>query len=251
MHIAQAALWHGLFEIGAYVTGVAVYSWTRRWAGDGLPSAHRWIVTAIAAFGAAIGSRIPGAVQALALGPMPSLSVLSGRTIVGAILGGTFAVEIAKRALRIRRSTGDAYALPLVAAIAVGRVGCLLAGTHDETHGIPTTHGWWGIDYGDGIPRHPVQLYEIAFLLVLGAYLIWRRTRLAYRGQLFAEFSVGYLAFRLGMDFLKPYPVVCVGLGAIQCACLAGLIYYTWRIPKLRREERGDDGAAQIETPVA
>ena len=36
----------------------------------------------------------------------------------------------------------------------------------DNTYGTPTSLPW-AINFGDGIPRHPTQLYEVAFLLLL------------------------------------------------------------------------------------
>ena len=36
----------------------------------------------------------------------------------------------------------------------------LLAGLHDDTYGLPTALPW-GIDLGDGVPRHPAPLNDI------------------------------------------------------------------------------------------
>jgi hypothetical protein len=71
-----------------------------------------------------------------------------------------------KRYIGLRQSTGDLYAIPLALGIAIGRIGCFLTGLSDNTYGTPTNLPW-AINFGDGIPRHPTQLYEIAFLLLL------------------------------------------------------------------------------------
>jgi prolipoprotein diacylglyceryltransferase len=71
-----------------------------------------------------------------------------------------------KRYIGLHQSTGDLYAVPLALGIAIGRIGCFLTGLSDNTYGTPTTLPW-AINFGDGIPRHPTQLYEIAFLLAL------------------------------------------------------------------------------------
>jgi len=42
----------------------------------------------------------------------------------------------------------------------------LLTGLSDNTYGTPTNLPW-AVNFGDGIPRHPTQLYEIAFLIAL------------------------------------------------------------------------------------
>jgi len=71
-----------------------------------------------------------------------------------------------KRYIGLRTSTGDLYAIPLALGIAIGRIGCFLTGLSDNTYGTATNLPW-AINFGDGIPRHPTQLYEIAFLLAL------------------------------------------------------------------------------------
>jgi prolipoprotein diacylglyceryltransferase len=92
--------------------------------------------------------------------------LVGGKTIIGTLIGGLIAVELMKRYIGLRTSTGDLYAVPLAAGIAVGRIGCFLTGLSDNTYGTPTTLPW-AVDFGDGIPRHPTQLYEIILLLAL------------------------------------------------------------------------------------
>jgi prolipoprotein diacylglyceryltransferase len=104
--------------------------------------------------------------------------LMEGKTIVGGLLGGLIAVEWTKRRIGVIRSTGDDMALPLAAGMCIGRVGCFLTGLGDHTYGTPTSLPI-GVDFGDGIPRHPTQLYEIAFLLALGALLLVLRVRSA------------------------------------------------------------------------
>ncbi len=73
-------------------------------------------------------------------------------------------VEWVKRAIGARGSSGDAFALPLIVGIAIGRIGCFLAGLGDHTYGNPTALPW-GVDFGDGVPRHPTAV--VAFLILL------------------------------------------------------------------------------------
>ena len=183
-------------------------------------------MVAAAAVGAAVGARLlyllecPGR-RLRHLGDPAFL--LGGKTIVGGLAGGWLAVEAAKHALGVRERTGDLFAVPLAAAIAIGRVGCFLSGIEDHTHGLPTALPW-GIDLGDGVSRHPAQLYEVGFLVLLIAGLaVWRR-RGAAPGDLFRGFVVGYFGFRLAVDFLKPAACRGAGLSAIQWTCVAVLI---------------------------
>jgi len=103
---------------------------------------------------------------------------MGGKTIVGALIFGLISVELIKRYIRLRQSTGDLYAIPLALGIAIGRVGCFLTGLSDNTYGTPTNLPW-AINFGDGIPRHPTQLYEIIFLIAL-IPLLYKLVTLTY-----------------------------------------------------------------------
>lgn len=152
------------------------------------------------------------------------LAWLGGKTIAGGLLGGWAGIEIAKRRLGITRSTGDAFVLPLTAGIAVGRLGCFFTGLDDHTCGIPTSLPW-SVDFGDGLPRHPTQLYESLFVLALGVtVLLARRARPTWpAGRAFRLFLLGYFAFRAAIEFLKPRELLLGPLSAIQCASLAAI----------------------------
>jgi phosphatidylglycerol:prolipoprotein diacylglycerol transferase len=238
---------HLFFETLSYFVGFRVYVWLRRRAGDTVMVPHRWATLSCAAAGAAIGARG----LAWLADPSATLDVPGimggGKTIVGGLIGGLLGVELVKLAMGIRRSTGDLYAPALALAIAIGRVGCLLTGIADDTSGTPTTLPW-GMDLGDGVRRHPTQLYEIVVLsaLVVPLWRLARRTmalaaqpdpRAALReGDAFKAFMVAYMALRLAVDFLKPYPPVFLGLGVLQWAEAATLAHYARDIVRwLRR----------------
>lgn len=217
---------HVLFESLAYFVAFRLYLHLRR-QGDVLTHSTRLSIIAAAAVGAAIGSKV------LAWFEDPAFTLahwnhaqalMQGKTIVGGLLGGTLAVEWIKQRLGIRERTGDLFALPLAAGIAIGRVGCFFAGLGDLTYGTPTRLPW-GIDFGDGIRRHPTQLYEIAALGLLACAVLWLSRRPHRQGDLFRLFLTGYLAWRLAIDCLKPEPRW-LHLTAIQWTCLAALIFY-------------------------
>ena len=137
--------------------------------GDPIVTLLRWAVVAAAVAGAALGAKLLFWLE----DPQPTLHnftnpayLIGGKTIVGALMGGLLTVELIKRYIGLRTSTGDLYAIPLAAGIAIGRIGCFLTGLSDNTYGTPTSLPW-GINFGDGIPRHPTQLYEIVFLLAM------------------------------------------------------------------------------------
>lgn len=219
---------HLAMELIAYTAGSQLYFFLRRRAKqDRLPiETNLWLIVG-AIFGALFGSKILAWVESLPdyLAHGDALAMFfQGKTIVGGLLGGWIGVEIAKKCLGVARSTGDLFVFPLIVGMCIGRVGCFLTGVEDHTCGRHTSVPW-AVDFGDG-PRHPSQLYEIAFLLLLGAGLLLLRSRKPLpQGRLFRLFMAGYLTFRFFVEFIhwpryNPY----LGLSAIQLACLAGVV---------------------------
>jgi prolipoprotein diacylglyceryltransferase len=223
---------HLLFDLLAYSGGFRLFLWQRRRLGDTIDTHARWSVIAAAILGAAIGSKI----LFWAEDPAETLAhwndlrfLLGGKTIVGALIGGLAAVEIEKYWAGLTRRTGDLFAVPLAAGVAIGRIGCFLSGLPDRTYGTPTTLAW-GVDFGDGTLRHPTQIYE-AIVMAAAAILLWRLTRnpgagARREGDVFKLFMVMYFALRLLVDFLKPEPRVLLGLGSLQWASVMMLAYY-------------------------
>ncbi len=220
---------HFVFETIAYVLAFRIYLLMRKRRGDALDDGNRWWVIAAAAMGALVGSKVlywfedPRATLAHWRDPA---FLMGGKTIVGALIGGLFFVELVKHHLGVKRRTGDLFVIPLCVGIAIGRIGCFLTGLEDHTGGIATTLPW-GINFGEGVPRHPTQLYEVLFAVTLGVFL-WRQSRRPHiEGDLFKQFMVAYFGFRFLCDFLKPDDVrVLFGITAIQWASLLMLAYY-------------------------
>ncbi|UOQ71320.1 prolipoprotein diacylglyceryl transferase [Hymenobacter cellulosilyticus] len=223
---------HLLFEVLAYSLGYRLYQRLRARTTDLISEDHRlWIFVGCAA-GALLGSRALGLLEhpELLLHPPGGwLYYFTNKTIVGGLLGGLIGVELTKKHLGVTTSSGDLMVFPIIVGMGLGRVGCHLAGLTDGTFGMPTALPW-GIDFGDGIPRHPTNLYEIGWLLVLAAALwLLERRRPLPNGWRFRLFMIGYLLFRLLVEFIKPTPAPSGwGLTAIQWACVAGLGYYGW-----------------------
>jgi phosphatidylglycerol---prolipoprotein diacylglyceryl transferase len=228
---AAAQFIHALFEWLALAIGVQLYRWQRKRAHQPAmlqPGSFAVVVGCI--LGAAIGNKLVFWIE------MPHLweaaakdwrLLLSGQSIVGGLLGGLIGVEIAKKLTGITRSTGDQFILPLVAGTIVGRIGCFLAGLHDGTHGNPTALPW-GVDFGDGVPRHPTQVYDMLFVLALGLALWrWRRPLARRNGLAFKLYLSAYLAWRLAVDGIKPVPYdYGFGWSGIQLVCALALAGY-------------------------
>ncbi len=160
---------------------------------------------------------------------------IQGKTIVGALLGGLISVELYKKSIGYDKSTGDDLSIPLTVAIMIGRIGCFLTGIEDSTVG-KVTDSFLGINFGDGLYRHPLQLYEILFLNIVLIILFSLRKKEIWNGFKFQLFMIFYLSFRLLIEFLKDRANIIFSLSAIQIACLFGLIYYVKLVYKKYKE---------------
>jgi prolipoprotein diacylglyceryltransferase len=151
-----------------------------------------------------------------------------GKSVVGGLAGAIIAVEILKRRLGITFSTGLRFAAPLAAAIAVGRLGCFFSGIEDRTYGTPTDLPW-GHDFGDGVFRHPVQLYEaIVMVLFLAAFVPLLRGGFRIATRAGFHFFIGiYAAQRFLWEFIKPYGTLIGPFNLFHLICV-GLIGYAW-----------------------
>ncbi len=220
---------HLVFESLGYFAGARVYFAARRRERESqLPlETNLWLLVGCI-FGAWAGSKL------LAWAEMPAhylavarenpAALLGGKTIVGGLLGGWTGVELAKKICRVARSTGDTFVWPLALGTAIGRLGCFFTGLDDHTYGIATSLPW-GVDFGDGVARHPTQLYESIFVLLLAtAIALSTRSRILPSGARFRLYFAGYFAFRFAVEFLKPRETPLLGLSAIQLAGLAGVI---------------------------
>lgn len=154
----------------SYIIAFYAYVTLRRRFGDPIVSPLRWAAVAAAVAGAALGAKLLFLLEdprlTFANLDNPAYLLNGGKTIVGALIGGLITVELMKRYIGLRTSTGDLYAIPLALGIAIGRTGCFLTGLADNTYGTPSNLPW-AINFGDGITRHPTQLYEILFVLAL------------------------------------------------------------------------------------
>lgn len=219
---------HLIMEILSYTLGYRLYVYLRRHTQDAISTEGRMYIFIAAAFGAFWGSHLLGIVERPLHREMLTFTYFgSNKTIVGGLLGGLIGVEAMKYFLKIRHSSGDLMTYPLLFGLVLGRLGCHFEGLDDGTFGLPT-HLPWGIDFGDGVRRHPVNLYEILYLglVALLLFLVEKKWRLP-DGMRFALFLSAYLLYRFGMEYLKPvYFYNPPGFTAIQMVCAAGLLYY-------------------------
>lgn len=232
---------HVFFEILSYTIGFQYYLYLRKKSTDLIGDSDRLWIFIGAAAGAFLGSHILGIFEK----PLPPqlfnahgvqnslLYFMANKTVVGGFLGGLIGVELTKKMIGVNTSSGDLMTFPLILGLIIGRIGCHLEGLEDGTFGNPTT-SLFGMDLGDGIHRHPTNLYEIVFLITLWLSIVYVeknhflsfRNPLDSNGSRFKFFLISYLIFRFFIEFLKPVYLHPMGLSSIQLAALGGIGYY-------------------------
>jgi prolipoprotein diacylglyceryltransferase len=200
-----------------------------------LPPLERFALAGAAFVGGVLGAKLP-----FALGGGVGSEVVwlaDGKTITTGLMGAYLAVELVKRALGVRVKTGDSFALPLAVALAVGRWGCFFNGC---CAGAPTGLPW-GVDFGDGVARHPTQAYESLFHLAMAGVLVALTLRGAIPGHRLQLYLIAYAAFRFATEFIRPEPEYAAGLTYYQWASAAlgtGLAAQWWCESNRGRDSR-------------
>jgi len=155
-----------------------------------------WDVMILSLAGMMIGARL---FYVISSGSFSGLFSLQGGFSLygGLLLGGLFALLYLKRSRQDIGQIFDSLIPGLVMALIFVRIGCLMVSDHI---GAPTVLPWAFI-YEDGIPRHPVVLYEITFLSLL--FRVLKKKPDGVSGEITLSFCAAYSAFRLVADFLR------------------------------------------------
>jgi prolipoprotein diacylglyceryltransferase len=190
---------HAAFDVLAWAAAgaAALWLWRSGRVSFPVPPQLRFSYLVALVFGAGVGAVAFGSAN-LWLSGMPGIA----RSVEGAVAGGIVAIELYKRMAGITLRTGARFALPF----AVGRIGCSLSGPDDFTYGTPTALPW-GHDFGDGVLRHPVQLYESAAMAIFAVVYAWR---ILNRDRFWTTqgfyLAVGFYGLqRFVWEFFKPY----------------------------------------------
>jgi phosphatidylglycerol---prolipoprotein diacylglyceryl transferase len=215
---------HFVFDLLASASSFAltllVYRWRLKAAVQRVEAAGFGYVVALLV-GAAVGGYGLGSLN-LWLSGAPQIA----RSIVGALAGSISAIEVFKWLRGIRGSTGIIFVPAFCATVVVGRWGCFLSGLADDTYGVATILPW-GVDLGDGVLRHPVQVYEsisMLLFLVVALVLIGKRQTWFMANGFYALVAF-YSAQRFIWEFLKPYAAVIGPFNLFHLVCLALLAY--------------------------
>lgn len=229
---------YGFFVGLGLLVGLLVY-W-REARRNRVLSENTFFILLAAAVGGALGAKIPivlvyGREVLRQTGGWGLL--LSGRSIVGGLAGGALGVWLVKRHLGIQERKGNLFAPAIAAGVAIGRIGCFLRGC---CYGKPTTLPW-GVDFGDGIPRHPTQLYEAIFMLALFVFLTFGKKKTTHPALLFWILMASYFTFRFFEEFIRTEQVWWPGLTFFQWISLAmAAVYGKFLLDAFRRKEATD-----------
>jgi len=219
---------HLILEYLAFFIGFRNYVFLRKRSTDFISSNNRLSIIIGAIFGALFLSRLVAFFE----NPVTHMQEdwlynLNNKTIMGGLFGGLLGVELAKKIIGEKHSSGDLFTLPIILGIIIGRIGCFLSGTKEFTYGSETSF-FMGMNLGDGLSRHPIALYEIVFLSFL--FIIIHRLRKSKttlkNGDLFKLFMVAYFTLRFSIEFIKPNRFYFLSLSSIQILCLICLVYY-------------------------
>ena len=228
------------FVVGAWILG-------RQLERYGLARPLAWDLLAWIAVGGIIGAKawyLALHPAEFAASPLGAIFSRGGLVWYGGFVGGVLAYWIQVRARKLPMATMfDATAPALAISIALGRVGCFLVG---DDYGLPTDSRFGvifpqgasppstaaylrsvGADLPASIPDeqlvavHPTQLYEIAIILVVFAFLLrWSRAR-HRQGAMFALFMILYAIERFFIEILRAKgDRIIFGLSTAQAASI-------------------------------
>ena len=197
-----------LFNAIGYAVGAWVYWFEAKRRNLATPGISRIVIV-----GAIAGVLLARIVERLAEGSnFGSLLDPSsgGRTILGGVIGGWIAVEIAKRRMGIRASTGPMWAVALPAGEFFGRIGCWFNGC---CFGRVCSLPWAVRQHGE--LRHPTQMYLAASTAIIFGIVWWARDRT----RVFPLYLVLWSSSRFIIEFFREPAKPGGGIGLAQWAC--------------------------------
>ncbi|MBF0298553.1 MAG: prolipoprotein diacylglyceryl transferase [Oligoflexia bacterium] len=120
-----------------------------------------------------------------------------GVVFYGGLIGGLLFFIQYSLIMKKFNPTHAIYFLPsLCIGLAIGRIGCFLSGC---CYGKQCNY-FWGIEIYDRISRHPVQIYEVIFLLILATIIFLLIKKKFVSLIIFSTFFSGHSIIRLILE---------------------------------------------------
>jgi phosphatidylglycerol:prolipoprotein diacylglycerol transferase len=179
-------------------------------------------ITLWAYVGGWIGARlfvIPTGWEYFVQDPLRFLTAASGWVWYGGLIGGAAAVLLwASQEKLPLLVVSDIVAPALALGLAVGRIGCQLAG--DGDYGIPSDVPW-AMSYPNGVVPttervHPTPIYELIGYLAVFAHLWSRRPHDPPPGDMIGRYLIGAGIVRFAIEFVRRNPAWLIGLTTAQ-----------------------------------
>ena len=193
-----------------------------------LPHFQHYTLLTIAFIGALAGSAIPaffsgGLVEGLAWS-----TPITPKTVMGGILASFIFVSIYKKITKNHLDTSDGFARGAIAMMAIGRIGCIFQ------HCCYGKEASWGLDFGDGLSRIPVQYFEAIGLFGIFYFIQHIHEKNLFAGRrLFIVFAL-YGCLRFTLEFGREQIAnIYLGIGFYQWIALLIFVTGVWQI--LRR----------------
>jgi phosphatidylglycerol---prolipoprotein diacylglyceryl transferase len=204
-----SALCYGL----GYLTGLGAFAWMAK--RRGFVERTIWLIMQAGLIGGLLGANIAQWIVGGA----------AGKSILGGIVGGWLAVAAVKKYAKVRRPTGDLFAVAICAGEAVGRLGCFFGGCCYGKQSEVSWHVWQ-----HGAYRHPAQLYlSLSCLGILVVLLVLERKWPRENHLLYVQ-GVLYCLARFAVEFYREGTPLLIGLTAAQVACAMGMIIFGSRL---------------------
>lgn len=212
----------------------------------GMPDRHAYDMVLWAYVGGWVGARlfvIPTGWQYFVEAPVAFLLSGSGWVWYGGVIGGAIAVLAWARQVGIPALTiADIAAPGLAIGLAIGRIGCQLAG--DGDYGVPTSVPWC-MRYPEGVVPttacvHPTPIYELLCYLAIFAVL-WRQRHRLPPGHLIGQYLIYSGVVRFLVEFLRRNPDWLLGLTTAQWMSLGSIAIGAWLIGSATNAERREE----------
>ena len=188
---------------------------------------QRGLILGVAFIGALAGSAIPAFFSGGLVEQLAWSAPITPKTVMGGILVSFFFVAVYKKFSRNHVDTSDGFARGAIVMMAIGRIGCIFQ------HCCYGKEASWGLNFGDGLTRIPVQYFEAIGLFGI-FYLIQHlhENNLFAGRRLFIIFAL-YGAMRFILEFAREQIAnIYFGIGYYQWIALFILVTGLWQIIK-------------------
>ncbi|MDH5692445.1 MAG: prolipoprotein diacylglyceryl transferase [Gammaproteobacteria bacterium] len=216
--------------LAAIVGGWFIRQDSKQWT---LSEAQRLTLFTIAFIGAMAGAAIPAHFAGGFVEELTLLTPITPKTVMGGIVFSFLLVAAYKIAVGNHYDTSDAFARGAISMMAIGRIACIFQ------HCCYGKVSDWGMDFGDGLQRIPVQYIEAIALFAILAFIQFCHVKNLFPGRRLFLVFLCYGSLRFVMEFLRePIADQYLGLGFYQWIALTIALIGLFQLYKRRPQQR-------------